>query len=192
MVIGTFAYCGSGQDTLADGFCHYKGFCKYSLGDVIREIAAERELPQKREVLQQIREECDRKYGRFFIPEKMKDKIDRNSEKDVILTGIRTVEEYEYFRDRCNMILLFVYAEEEIRFQRMLKRADEKDETNKQSLKKRMEKEEALFDYKQLEQYADARYDFNESLEEYRIKEEQVIDRLYDQLESMLRTKEEG
>ena len=51
MIIGTFAYCGSGQDTLADGFCKYKGFIKYSLGDVIRQIANERNLPQKRDGL---------------------------------------------------------------------------------------------------------------------------------------------
>jgi len=31
MVLGASAYCGSGQDTLADSFCQYLGFLKYSI-----------------------------------------------------------------------------------------------------------------------------------------------------------------
>ena len=36
MILGTFAYCGSGQDTLADSFCELLGFKKYSMGDCIK------------------------------------------------------------------------------------------------------------------------------------------------------------
>lgn len=137
MIIGTFAYCGSGQDTLADGFCKYKGFIKYSLGDVIRQIANERNLPQKRDVLQTIRLECDAVHGKNYIPRIILSQIKARSNGNIILTGIRTIQEYEVFKRQLNMILLFVYAEEGVRYSRMLNRAEQKDESTLESLKER-------------------------------------------------------
>lgn len=182
MVIGTFAYCGSGQDTLADGFCRYKGFQKFSLGDVIRDIARERNLPYKREILQKIREECDQIYGREFIPEKVMRKIKATQGDKIVITGIRTMEEYLYFKSRLNMILVFVYADTKLRFRRMLKRADEKDETSFSELKKRMDKENQLFDYKELIYCADIKYSFNMGLDEYLSNEKYIIDSLLSQI----------
>lgn len=181
MVIGTFAYCGSGQDTLADGFCRYKGFQKFSLGDVIRDIAIERNLPLKRENLQQIREECDQLYGREYVPKQAMEKIRFAVDKgcDIIITGIRTIEEYQFFKKHLNMFLLFVYADKEIRFQRMINRACEKDEKNLIDLEKRMNKEAKLFDYIELEKLARLSYNFNAKLEEYLKEEEKTIDLLF-------------
>lgn len=185
MVIGTFAYCGSGQDTLADGLCRYKKFLKFSLGDIIRHIAKERNISPKRENLQKIREECDRIYGRRFVPEQMMCKMKSSLERNIVITGIRTIEECLYFKRHLNMVLIFVYADEKIRFQRMLKRADEKDEINILALKERMDKEIELFDYKTLEQYADISFNFNMNLSDYINQEEQIIDSLLYQITSL-------
>lgn len=178
MVIGTFAYCGSGQDTLADGFCRYKGFQKFSMGDIIRNIAKERGLPLKRENLQKIREEYDAIYGRDFTPKQIVSQIRLTKKQNVIITGIRTVEEYLHLKSQLNIILVFVYADEKIRFQRMLKRAEEKDEANLLDLKKRMDKEEKLFDYEQLRQCADITFTFNMNLYQYLSKEKEIVESL--------------
>lgn len=191
MVIGTSAYCGSGQDTLAEGFCIHRGFQKFSLGDIIRDIARERKLPCKRENLQKIREECDRTYGREFVAEQTMRKIKCEFREDIVITGIRTIEEYLFFKNRLNMVLIFVYADKKIRFQRMIKRADEKDETNVLELQKRMAKEIELFDYKELERYADIRYVFNMDLEDYLNEEKQVIDSLMCHIDSLSCAEEE-
>lgn len=179
VVIGTFAYCGSGQDTIADGFCKYKGFKKYSLGDVIRQIANERNLPQKRDVLQQIRLECDAVYGKDYIPKIILSQIKARINDNIIITGIRTIQEYEIFKRQLNMIFLFVYAEEGVRYSRMLKRAEQKDENTLESLKERMRTEELMFDYKLLIKHTDIRFDFNCTLNNYLEKEQEIVDRLY-------------
>lgn len=179
MVIGTFAYCGSGQDTLADGFCRYKGFQKFSMGDIIRNIAKERGLPPKRENLQKIREECDAVYGRDFTPKQIVSQICLTENQNIIITGIRTMEEYLYFKSQLNMILVFVFADEKIRFLRMLKRAEEKDEANLLELKKRMDREEELFDYEQLRQRADITFVFNMNLSQYLDEEQTIVDSLF-------------
>lgn len=183
MVIGTFAYCGSGQDTLADSLCKYKGFQKFSLGDVIRSIALERGLQPKREILQAIREEYDIKYGRNFVANAIAMKIENTRNNNIILTGIRTIQEYRLFKDKFNMFFIFVKADEKIRYQRMLCRADIKDECSLQELKKKMEKENLMFDYKQLEQYADLIFDFNMELSKYHVLEYHLVSQLINDIQ---------
>lgn len=182
MVIGTFAYCGSGQDTLADGFCKYKDFIKFSLGDIIRDIAVDSNIEPNRKNLQIIRGKYDKLYGREYIPKKILEKIKFSGKNDVILTGIRTIEEYNFFKNNLNLILVFVYAEKNVRFQRMLKRSDIKDERNYKLLNKRMNKENDLFDYEKLQQVADIYFDFNMPLEDYINNEYNIIIKLYNKL----------
>lgn len=183
MVIGTFAYCGSGQDTLADGFCKYKGYIKYSLGDVIRDIALERDLPQKREVLQSIRRECDAKYGRTFIPDMIIKKISQRTDDKVIITGIRTIEECEIFKRKLGMFLIFVSADTSVRYKRMLKRAEEKDASTIVELNRQMEQELRMFDYGLLERRKDYEYRFDMSLYDYLRMEKKVITTIADEIQ---------
>lgn len=182
MVLGTFAYCGSGQDTLADGFCKFKSFKKYCLGDIIREIADRKNLSHERVNLQIIRKECDKLYGREYVPLKLLEKIQLHEEENIIITGIRTIQEYHLFKEKLNLVLLFVYADEEIRFNRMLRRSDVKDENSLDLLQLRMNTENKLFDYERLERYADVRYDFNISLEEYIHSEKNIIFQIYNDI----------
>lgn len=178
MVIGTFAYCGSGQDTLADSFCRYRGYKKYSMGDVFRNIAIKHNMPQTREVLQLIRIEYDKKYGRSFAPEQILKIIQKDSYDHIIITGIRTMEEYRIFKDKLNLVLIFVYADSQTRFIRMLKRGEEKDCNTASELRCRMEQEIQLFDYNELEKVANVKFNFGMNLQEYRIQEKEVIQKL--------------
>lgn len=85
------------------------------------------------------------------------------------------------------MIFVFVYADTEIRFQRMIARADEKDETSLSELKRRMDKENQLFDYKKLEYHADIKYNFNMNLDEYLNNEKHIVESLLIQIEHLSR-----
>lgn len=184
MVLGTCAYCGSGQDTLADGFCQYLGFSKYCMGDVIRDIARKRNLPVRREILQNIRLELNLIYGKNYVPECIVRRINESGfpPGKIIITGIRTVEEYSILREKLDMKLLFVYADEDIRYQRMLKRRDEKDEESFLELRKRMERENELFDYLQLKAFALYRFNFNMPLDKYKGDEKNIVQEVFLQM----------
>ena len=187
MVIGTFAYCGSGQDTLADSICKLYGYKKYSVGDLIRKIATDNGLPQTRENLRQIRRKYDTNFGRDYFPNMLVKQIKRDDSNNIIITGIRTMQEYYIFRDYFKIKIIFVYADSHIRLQRMLKRQEEKDEESMDLLRKQMEKESQMFDYDELQTVNDIFFDFNITLEMYRKQEYDIVNSLLMKL-----SKEEG
>lgn len=184
MIIGTFAYCGSGQDTLADGICKYYNYVKMSLGDVIRKYARKIGLFPSRENLQAIRRDWDSKYGRCYLPNQMLQYIRESGYDNIILTGLRTMEEYEILQEQLGMVLVFVYADEGIRYQRMLKRNSEKDAKSIHALKEQMRVEEELFDYPELEAHADIKYVFNMNINTYIANEKEVVDSVLRDIEA--------
>lgn len=182
MVIGTAAYCGSGQDTLADGFIKYKGFVRYSLGDVFRNMAMEKNLLQTRENLQNIREECDRKYGRTYVADKIVREIRDKKDPYVIITGIRRKEEYNIFKRQLGLVFIFVYADEAIRFERMLCRGMTRDGKTLLEIRTCMARENQMFDYGFLRDHADMEFNFNMKLDRYLNTEFDIVTNLYKKL----------
>lgn len=182
MVLGTFAYCGSGQDTLANSFCKYFAFNKYSIGDLIREIAEKNKLDKTRTTLRFIRVNYDKIYGRNYFPKLLIGKIKKESQKNAIITGIRTEEEFQMFHDVLNMKLIFVYADENIRFARMLNRGAEKDERTLNALKQQMQEETDYFDYDKLKEKSSLTFNFNMSLQAYIKDEKNIVKKLLQDL----------
>lgn len=178
MVIGTFAYCGSGQDTLADSMCRLFGYKKYCIGDIIRQIAIREKLPLTRDNLRQIRIKYDLKYGREYFPRIIADQIISDNYNNVVITGIRTMQEYHIFKKIFDIKIIFVYADEKIRYKRMLNRKSEKDESNIDLLKIQMEKEKQMFDYEDLLTVIDCKFDFSMDLESYMSKEYEIVNSL--------------
>lgn len=184
MVIGTAAYCGSGQDTLADGFIKYKGFVRYSLGDVFRDMAKERNMLQTRENLQNIREECDRKYGRTYVADKIVREIKEKKDPHVIITGIRRKEEYNIFKRQLGLVFIFIYADEAIRLERMLYRGMTKDGKTILEIQTCMARENEMFDYGFLRDHADMEFNFNMKLDKYLHDESDIVTYLYKKLKT--------
>lgn len=177
VVIGTAAYCGSGQDTLADSICRKYKMNKYSMGDEVRGIAVREGKNLDRYTLQSIRKECDIKYGRMYFPEIIAGKIKSADakRKNCVITGIRTMEEYGLFKRKFDFKLIFLTAEEEIRMERMMKRGSEKDSQKREELMEQMDRELAMFDYGKLCIAADLYLDFSMPLEYYREHEDSIV-----------------
>lgn len=185
MVIGTAAYCGSGQDTLADGICSMYGMKKYSMGDMVRKLAKKQGKPQDRSALQSIRQECDQLYGRQYFPQMLVEAIKDDNSRDCIITGIRTMEEYQMFSQAFDFHFIFLNAQEEIRLERMLQRKEEKDASTINALKKQMETECALFDYKELEKVADIHFDFSMDMNTYNSHKGEIANQIIERFGGM-------
>lgn len=182
MIIGMAAYCGSGQDTLADSICKIYGLTKYSMGDLVRKLAEEQGKNKDRGTLRSIRQECDNAYGRLYFPQMLIKIIKNGGNKNCIITGIRTVEEYKLFSEAFEFRFIFLNAKENIRLARMLRRKDEKDEKTIDLLREQMREENSLFDYVELEKFADIYFEFNINIKDYKKKEKIIVSKIMKEL----------
>lgn len=174
IVMGTAAYCGSGQDTLADEIVKRYGFTKYSMGDFIRAIAKDRSIKLSRENLQMIRKELDGKFDRSYIPTQIAGKILVNN-RNIVITGLRTLEELAIFKKKLDLYFIFVFADKEIRFQRLLNRATDRDPVSRESFEKQCESESRLFDVAELEKQCDYHLECNMNLEEFQANAGKIL-----------------
>ncbi|MFZ3168578.1 MAG: AAA family ATPase [Candidatus Methanoperedens sp.] len=180
LIIGTCARCGSGQDALAREISLKLNLSVYSMGDIVRSIAKKKNYICSRENLQNIRKHCDEKYGRSYFSEILSKEILSKNES-AIITGIRTLEEVDTFNKYFNktFYLVFVYADELIRFNRLLKRNEEKDPKNYSEFNIQMENEKRLFDIDELELLSDHKIDCNMTLGEMKSEIDSIIQGFY-------------
>jgi len=134
----------SGKSTAAK-VAEEMGIPVVCMGDVVREEAKRRGLPQTDENLGKIAEELRRKEGMDAIAKRCIPII-RERGKDlgvVVVDGIRGIAEVERFKKEFgdDFILINIEAPLEVRFQRALKRKRSDDVRSLEDLKKRDERE---------------------------------------------------
>ena len=95
-------------------------------GDVTEEVLREQNLQQNEENERKVRETLRQQFGMAAFAIKMQPKIETALEKAdmVVIDGMYSWEEYTYLRERFpSLKVLCIYADPEIRYQRLLHRA---------------------------------------------------------------------
>lgn len=117
---------GSGKSLVSDKACE-KGAIIVSMGDIIREEAKKRGETTK-ETASNLREE----FGQYIVAEltikKIKKLQDEGVENPILVEGIRSHHEVEMFKENFdNFIILSIFANPQIRFERLKLRMREDD-----------------------------------------------------------------
>ncbi|WP_458405340.1 nucleoside monophosphate kinase [Methanobrevibacter sp.] len=128
-VMGISGMPGSGKSIVSD-IATEKGAIIVSMGDIIREEAKKRGESSK-ETAKNLRKE----FGEYIVSEltikKIKKLQEEGVENTIIVEGIRSLPEVEMFKDNFdNFIILSVFANPELRFERLKKRMREDDSTD--------------------------------------------------------------
>ena len=126
MIIGLTGRNGSGKGEVIK-FLQHKGFYPYSLSDVIREEARLRGMEITREQLIELGSELRSNGGTAVLATRILGKIEED--KNYVIDSFRHPDEVKAFRDSLDFRLIFIDADPEVRFQRVRKRAREKDAT---------------------------------------------------------------
>lgn len=124
MILGITGENCAGKDTVAD-YLKKKGFYYLSLSDVIREELTEEGKEITRESLINKGNELRKKFGPSILAVKTIAKIEKG--KNYVVVSIRNPSEAEELKKQPNMVLLYLTATPEIRFQRMKTREREGD-----------------------------------------------------------------
>ena len=136
MVIGITGLLGAGKDTAAEILVK-SGFEHHSLSDEVRLELKQEDIESTRENLQKRAIEIRKKYGNNELAKRA---LARCRGEKCILTSIRTIGEVVYLKKNSAFVMWEIWADPQIRYQRLLKRKDAK-ETNTHSFKKFMHQE---------------------------------------------------
>lgn len=135
-VMGISGLPGSGKSIVSD-IAIEKGAVIVSMGDIVREEAKKRGESSK-ETAKNLRAE----HGEYIVSEltvkKIKQLQDEGMEKTIIVEGIRSPPEVDMFKENFDdFIILSVFANPDIRFERLKKRMREDDSQDYEGFKKR-------------------------------------------------------
>ena len=123
---------GAGKSTIAEGL-KSKGHEIINMGDAVRAEARKRGLKSNGENLGKLMLELRDKNGPDAIAQLVKPGIDASGSEIIIIDGIRTNHEIQFFRNLGNLKILSVHASTNTRFDFLVKRGrsdDPKDRNN--------------------------------------------------------------
>ena len=135
-VMGISGLPGSGKSLVSD-IATERGAIIVSMGDIIREEAKKRGESTK-ETAKNLRAE----HGQYIVSQLTIDKIKKlqedGIENTIIVEGIRSPHEVDMFKENFdNFIILSIFANPTLRFERLLKRMREDDSQDYNEFKKR-------------------------------------------------------
>ena len=136
-VIGISGLPGSGKGLVSE-MGEERGAIIVSMGDIVREEAKKRGESSKI-TAQNLRKE----HGEYIVSELTIKKIKKlEDDNTIIIDGIRSHHEVEMFKENFdNFIILSIFANPQIRFERLAKRMREDDSTDYAEFRKRDENE---------------------------------------------------
>ena len=135
-VMGISGLPGSGKSLVSDMACE-KGAIIVSMGDIIREEAKKRGESTK-DTAKNLRKE----HGEYIVSEltikKIKKLEEEGIDNTIIVEGIRSHHEVEMFKENFdNFIILSIFANPKLRFERLLNRMREDDSTDYKEFQRR-------------------------------------------------------
>lgn len=126
MIVGITGPNCSGKDSAAE-YLIKNGFAHYSLSDIIREEAKNRNLPSDRDTLINIGNELREKYGEGVLAVKTLERISAYKSGNAVVTSIRNPSEIVELRKYPLFFLLGINAPVKTRYDRAMSRKSERD-----------------------------------------------------------------
>jgi dephospho-CoA kinase len=154
------------------------GIPKFSIGDIVRDIAEKEGEKLTRRNLQKIGEKYRNRCGKeYFIQEAVR-KIEKHGWKSVAITGVRTPADVAVLRREYgeNLVLVHVrVADPRIRFERIRKRGEPRDPQGYDAFREQDRKEEQLFHLSATIEQADITISNEGTLEDFHEKIERNL-----------------
>ncbi|MGC9208321.1 MAG: AAA family ATPase [Nitrososphaeria archaeon] len=129
-ILGITGMPGAGKTTIALYVSNRLSIPTFSMGDVIREKSVELgfglDKESQRRVVKMLREQG----GKEIVARLTLDKIARSGSELIIIDGIRSMDEVEFFRKKAKMIILALHASPRRRYSLLRNRGRNDDPKN--------------------------------------------------------------
>lgn len=178
IAIGAVGLNGSGKDALMKYLHERHGIPTLSMGDVVREMAAQRGIPTTRSSLHEISRQAIEQHGADFLAKELIAQIEESWDA-VGITGIRTPADVRTFRNRFgdDFVLIRVrVGDVRTRFDRVKERNETRDPESFERFLRQDQEEKEMFQIERAADMADITIDNDGSLQDFhREIEEQVV-----------------
>jgi dephospho-CoA kinase len=157
-VIGAVGENGSGKDEVLKYLKARYGVPFFSTGDMVREVAAQECVEPTRDNLRAISERYFREKGEGCFVRLLAERIRRDGEVRVGISGIRSLVDVQILREVFGEAFILIHvsvSDPRRRYERMVKRAEERDPQQYEQFLIQDKAEEALFHITEAGEQAD-------------------------------------
>jgi dephospho-CoA kinase len=147
-VIGVVGLNGSGKDEVVKYLNQKYSVPLISVGDIVRELAAEQGIEPTRDNLDNLAKSCFKKYGEGYFVKQVVAKIRRNQWPAAGISGIRSPADIEIVKKAFgrNFVLINVYvSDSRVRYQRVHRRGSRRDQITYEDFLRQDQESENLF-----------------------------------------------
>ncbi len=180
-IFGAIGRNGSGKDQVIKYLHDRYSIPSISVGDIVRELAREENIPPTRENLDRISEERFRKYGEEYFMKLVIKRIEDNRWQKAGISGIRNPSDVYILRQYFgkSFILLHVYVSDpHMRYERLKRRGEARDPVRYGELLEQDEKAEQLFHLSEAISMADYSLSNNGTLKDLHCQVDRVVQEL--------------
>ncbi len=178
LVIGISGKIGSGKSSAAEYIAKKFSAPVLKFSDVLLEILRLLSLPEERENFQRLGKALREAFGEDIIARALRTKIEKMNSKAIVLDGVRYKSEAEFVKSFPQGYLIYIQAEPEVRYSRVVKRASRGEEEKSFSQFLQMEKADTESHFHEVKALADFVVENNSSLEELHTKLDSIIEKI--------------
>jgi dephospho-CoA kinase len=180
IIFGSIGRIGSGKDEVIKYLNSKYNIHIMSVGDIVREMAADKGLPLTRENLHTISSERIKKYGKEYFMDLVLKRIRENQWEKVGVTGIRTPDDVRFLKNqaRDDVVLFHIYINDpHTRYERISQRKSERDPQTYDEFLTQDCEEEKMFHISEASVMADYALDNSGSLEDLHQQIDEIMDK---------------
>lgn len=133
IILGITGQIGSGKDTFSEHFLKIakgKSIVRMRFSDLLRETLTLWSLPHTRHNLQYLAIIMDKEFGKGTLTNALYSRVKNQKSDIVILEGVRWKSDVELLRKFENNYLIYITADQKVRFKRVKNRNDKSGENN--------------------------------------------------------------
>lgn len=131
IIVGIAGQIASGKDTVSKYLADTYGATRYGSSSIFRSALRNLFLPETRENLQKISFALRQAFGDDLVARVLREDIQRTEGDFIVVDGVRRLSDILLLKQEPNFYLLYVDAPMELRYERIVKRAQNADDQTK-------------------------------------------------------------